>query len=238
MKRRNIIKICLIVISGILLIFGNSCKKDEEDKSIVKDFDGNVYHTVIIGTQTWMVENLRTTKYNDGTIISNVTGTNEWLSLSTPAYCWYNNDEITYKETYGALYNWYTIKTGKLCPSGWHVPTDAEWKILIDYLGGENMAGIKLKEIGRMHWNKPTPIHWSSTDTLVDNSSGFTALPGGCRDNHNGIFEFIGNNGYWWSSSDWVDLGALGRTMSYDYSIASSYPFSKKFGFSVRCVND
>ena len=98
------------------------------------DADGNVYHTVTIGTQTWTVENLKTSKYNDGTKIPLVTDGTTWGNLTTPGYCWHNNDAATNKATYGALYNWYAVNTGKLAPSGWHVPTDAEWTTLENYL--------------------------------------------------------------------------------------------------------
>ena len=118
----------------------------------VTDDDGNVYHSVTIGTQVWMVENLKTTKYNDGTSIPLVTDATDWHNLLTPGYCWNNNDEATYKATYGALYNWYTVNTGNLCPTGWHVPGDAEWTTLTTYLGGEDVAGGKLKEVGITHW--------------------------------------------------------------------------------------
>jgi len=110
----------------------------------ITDIDGNYYTTVTIGTQVWMVENLKTTKYNDGTGIPLVTDNTVWCNLSTPGYCWYNNDETTYKNPYGALYNWHTVHTGKLCPSGWHVPTDSEWITLTSYFGGMNTAD-KLK---------------------------------------------------------------------------------------------
>ena len=105
----------------------------------VVDIDGNVYHTVTIGTQVWMVENLKTTRYNDGTAIPLVTDGTAWAALTTPGYCWYNNDSATYKNTYGALYNWYAVNTGKLAPTGWHVPTDSEWTVLTTYLGGESL---------------------------------------------------------------------------------------------------
>ena len=118
----------------------------------ISDVDGNMYKTTQIGTQLWTAENLKTTKFNDGTPISNVTDNTKWESLSTPGYCWYNNDEATYKGTYGALYNWYAVKTDKLCPSGWHVPSNDEWNTLITYLGGEIAAGVKVIETGNTHW--------------------------------------------------------------------------------------
>ena len=155
----------------------------------VTDYDGNHYSSVLIGSQIWMAENLKTIKYNDGTAIPLVTDATEWSNLTTHGYCWYNNDEATYGDTYGALYNWYTVETGNLCPTGWHVPTDAEWTELIDYLGGESVAGGKLKETGTTHWNSPNPG--------ATNETGFTTLPGGYRADFNGSSGDIGNGGYW-----------------------------------------
>ena len=122
---------------------------------VVQDIDGNNYLTVTIGTQIWMAENLRTTKYNDGTAIPLVTDNTTWANLTTPAYCWYNNDAKTNGSTYGALYNWYSVNTKKLCPTGWHVPNDTEWTTLTTYLGGTAVAGGKLKETGTAHWYSP-----------------------------------------------------------------------------------
>jgi len=125
-------------------MLSGSCKKKDNNNptpSTVTDIDGNVYHIVAIGTQVWMAENLKTTKYNDGTFIPLVTDSTAWGNLSTPGYCWYNNDAATYKNTYGALYNWFTVNTGKLSPKGWHIPSDTEWETLITYLGGESLAG-------------------------------------------------------------------------------------------------
>ena len=126
----------------------------------------NHWHTGLDG------RNLKTTKYNDGTSIPNVTNDTSWSNLTTGAYCWYNND-VSYKNPYGALYNWYAVNTGKLAPKGWHVPSDAEWTTLITYLGGESIAGGKLKEAGTTHWLSP--------NTEATNSTGFSALPGGRR---------------------------------------------------------
>lgn len=110
----------------------------------VTDIDGNVYNTVEIGTQQWMAENLKVTS-NEGTAIPLVTDGIGWNNLTTPGYCWYNNDNTTYGDVYGALYNWYGVNAGNFCPVGWHVPTDAEWTVLNDYLGGSSVAGGKLK---------------------------------------------------------------------------------------------
>lgn len=125
-----------------------SCEKeDSEAKNITKDSDGNIYNTIVIGTQTWMTENLRTTKYNDATPITLITGNDNWRNMETPAYCWYDNDE-NYKEPYGAYYNWHTVETGKLCPSGWHVADKEDWVLLYDYLEYNNEKELLFAEDG------------------------------------------------------------------------------------------
>jgi uncharacterized protein (TIGR02145 family) len=195
----------------------------------VKDIDGNTYKTVKIGEQIWMAENLYTTKYNDSTDIPLVTDKTSWNNLSTPGYCWYKNDAPTYKNTYGALYNWYTVNTNKLCPTGWHVPTDAEWISLTDYLGGENVAGGKLKESGTKHWLSP--------NTGATNEIGFTALPGGRR--HDGTFNLIGYYGYWWSSTEYsIQTIAFYRSVSRNKEGVYYGNWNKKAGFCVRCMKD
>jgi uncharacterized protein (TIGR02145 family) len=136
------------------------------------DIDSNVYKTIEIGSQIWMAENLKTSKYNDGTSIPLVEDYN-WRNLNTPGYCWYNNDAVKYKNLCGAIYNWFTISTGKLAPAGWHVPSEEEWATLITYLGGEQVAGGKMKESGITHWSIP--------NESATNESGFTALPSGER---------------------------------------------------------
>jgi uncharacterized protein (TIGR02145 family) len=202
--------------------------------TIVSDIDGNVYNTVTIGTQTWMAENLKTTKYNDGNAIPNVTDNTAWAALTTPSYCWYNNDATTYKATYGALYNWYAVNStsngGKnVCPTGWHVPSDAEWTTLTDYLGEESVGGGKLKETGTTHWTSP--------NTGATNETGFTALPGGYR-YFNGTFDYIGSGGFWWSSTATGTYYAWHRTLRYNESHVGGGDYGKMYGFSVRCVRD
>ena len=192
------------------------------------DKDGNGYNTVTIGTQTWMAENLKTTKYNDGALITHVTNNTTWKTSTTGAYCWYFNDEGINKPIYGALYNWYAVNTGKLCPTGWHVPTDDEWTTLTTYLGGVAVAGGKLKEAGENHWFSP--------NTAATNSSGFTALPGGYRFYYDGNFYMVYATGNWWSSTEALTSTAYYRSMRYDDSSASSGHDSKTFGYSVRCV--
>ena len=192
------------------------------------DADGNTYGLIKIGSQIWMAENLKTTKYNDGTSIPLVTNNTSWAVLSTPGYCWYNNDASTYKNTYGALYNFYTVETGKLCPTGWHVPTNIEWTALTTYLGGESVAGGKLKETGTTHWNSP--------NTGATNETGFTALPGGYR-NNNGAFNDIGNQGDWWSSTESGTNNAWFRYMLYNSNSVHISSYYKIYGFPVRCLS-
>jgi uncharacterized protein (TIGR02145 family) len=193
------------------------------------DADGNIYKVIAIGTQIWMAENLRTTKFKDGTTIPKVSDDAKWTELSTPAYCWYANNETGYKELCGALYNWYTVNTGKLCPSGWHVPSDAEWTTLTDYLGGESLAGGKLKEVVNTHWGR--------SNDGADKSSGFTALPGGYRVS-TGSFYGVGNYGNWWSSSKYDSGSAWYRGMYYSSNSVGRVVYSMVDGFSVRCIKN
>ena len=198
----------------------------------VSDIDGNTYKTVQIGTQIWMAENLKTTKLNDGTLIPNITDNLEWRNLTTPGYSWYDNDAASYKTTFGALYNWYAGSTGKLCPTGWHVPIDSEFNTLTDYLG--NNSGEKMTETGNTHW----------LDYVTDatNLSGFTGLPGGYRYYYSNPtyvnFGGIGGESSWWSASESGVLGSNFR-LTWDYNIyISQYPMNKVDGMSVRCVKD
>ena len=216
--------------------YGNqqSFTTQQETGGTVTDIDGNVYHTVTIGTQTWMVENLKTTKYNDGTAIPLETDDTAWANLTTPGYCWYNNDAATYKNTYGALYNWFTVNTSKLAPSGWHVPTDAEWTTLTTYLGGETVAGGKMKSTGTI--GSGTGL-WDDPNTGATNESGFTAVPAGCR-GYNSTFVSVGLYGFWWSSTEGSTNFAWYRFLSYDTSSAGGNYGKKTYGFSVRCVRN
>lgn len=192
------------------------------------DIEGNVYKTIPIGSQVWMAENLKTTKLNDGTAIPLITDNNVWNNLSTSGYSWYNNDSTSNKNIYGALYNGYTVKTGKLCPTGWHVPTDAEWLILTTYLGGESVAGDKLKEIGT--------THWSSSNAGVTNITGFTAVPGGLRGY--GPFYSKGDYGCWWTTSEINTDYSLYRYMNYGDKSVMKNNYMMRTGLSVRCLRD
>ncbi len=205
----------------------------EDWSSIVADIDGNVYHTITIGTQVWMVENLRVTKYNDGVSIPIVTSGSSWGSLTTPAYCWCDND-IANKNTYGALYNWYAVNSNKLAPQGWHVSSNDEWTVLTNYLGGLSASTIKLKEAGSLHWN--------SLNTDATNESKFTAVPGGYRRFSDGAYISKGSNSSFWCSTANNDLEAWSRGIvlfntvdSRDVQVVSN---KKNYGLSVRCVKD
>ena len=200
-----------------------------EVSKTVKDIDGNEYTTVTIGTQVWLGQNLKATKYNDGTSIPLVTDNNTWSTFMTPAYSWYNND-IGNKNPYGALYNWYSVNTRKLCPTGWHVPSDSEWTIFTNYLGGTSISGGKLKEDGLTHWLSP--------NSGAINSTNFSALPGGNRNYYSGNFYGLGYGGDWWSNTDDGSYNAWHRSISYDNSGILRLNPSKSYGFSVRCLCD
>jgi uncharacterized protein (TIGR02145 family) len=219
-----------LMAAGIFLLISIGCEKEKNNALTVTDIDGNVYHTVTIGSQVWMVENLKTTRYNDGTGITKVTDSADWNSLVTPAYCWMNNDSAGNKEPYGALYNWYAVNSDNLCPEGWHVPTTAEWETLIDYLGGIETAGGKLKESGIVHWSEP--------NAGASNSSGFTALPGGCRVTEEQVFLYYNFKGYWWTSTPEDADYSWWWSMDYSGTNVTGYYIANQYGFSVRCIQD
>jgi uncharacterized protein (TIGR02145 family) len=237
-----------LIILGFFVILTGSCKKDDDLDNLngrtsalfnaklnygtLTDQDGNIYNTITIGTQEWMAENLRTTVYRDGTPIQNVEGDTEWTELSDGAYCNYGNKEnFDTIATYGRIYNWYAVADSrKLAPEGWHIPTDAEWAKLINYLGGENVAGGKMKEAGTVHWLSP--------NASATNSSGFTGLPNSYRGSIYGIFYQLDGMSYWWSSTEDDEDEAYGVCL--DYSTAGAllgYSF-KNDGFAIRCVKD
>jgi uncharacterized protein (TIGR02145 family) len=199
----------------------------------ITDAEGNSYKTVYIGTQQWMAENLKVSKYSDGTTIPNITDNTQWSNLTTGAWAYYNNDAAN-NTKYGKLYNWYAVSpttngNKNVCPTGWHVPTNAEWTILTDYLGGENVAGGKMKEVGSSSWSSP--------NTDATNTSLFSALPGGHRTS-DGYYNFIGSLGYWWSSTESNAYYAWFRELNYYHGTAGRHDFNKEYGFSVRCLRD
>ncbi len=249
MKKNSIIWIYSFVIMGLVLVITNGCKKDSNSNDssknggiifnpdltygTVTDVEGNVYKTITIGTQTWMAENLKTTKYRDGTAIPNMADNTLWNNLSTGAYCDYGNNPDNSK-TYGKLYNWYAVSdVHNICPVGWHVPTEAEMELIGVYLGGYQIIGGKMKETGI--------THWVISNEGATNESGFTGLPGGMR-YFDGPFIDIHLGGYWWSSSkanDYYDLEAHYYFLSGDGvdNFLDGYG-NKTNGMSVRCVKD
>ena len=236
MKKSIKHKLNSLLMMSLLLILNSSCQKDESIPdtiipSTVTDYDGNIYHTVTIGSQVWMVENLKTTHYRNGEQIPNITDNSEWGRFATGYYCNYNNDTNIVK-TYGRLYNYFAIIDSRnVCPLGWHIPSLAEWTTLENHLGGCEIAGNKLKEKGN--------LHWSYANDSATNESGFFALPGGYRSN-DGLFLEIGNYAYFQSSthsnlnySTSISIGistVIGNTMRYAYD--------KHSGYSVRCIKD
>jgi uncharacterized protein (TIGR02145 family)/uncharacterized repeat protein (TIGR02543 family) len=205
----------------------------------ILDIDGNIYKTVYIGTQQWMAENLKVSKYNDGTDIPNITDRTQWSNLTTGAWSYYTNsywtnDAAIYAAKYGKLYNWYAVsKTSNgnknVCPTGWHVPTNAEWTVLTDYLGGESVAGGKMKEVGK--------INWASPNVDASNESSFSGLPGGYR-SFDGYCYSVGVGGSWWSSSEWSSYFAWSRYLASSNGDAVNFNYDKRDGLSVRCLKD
>jgi len=197
----------------------------------VTDVDGNIYKTIQIGTQVWMAENLKTTKYRNGNLIGTTTPATLDISAETsPKYQWACGGNESNVATYGRLYTWYAATDSRnICPSGWHLPTDAEWTTLTTFLGGETVAGGKLKETGTTHWYSP--------NTGATNSSGFTALPPGYRLSY-GTFGNIGHDGRWWSSTENHTSNAWYKYLYYLSSYANSYYNLEAHGFSVRCLRD
>jgi uncharacterized protein (TIGR02145 family) len=229
MKKLNLFSVVMLITG---LAFFTSCKKDKKEETpsptptnqTVKDYDGNEYHTVKIGTQTWMVENLKVTHYRNGDAIPNVTNST-WDNLTTGAYCDYNNTPSN-SITYGRLYNWYAVHDSRnIAPTGWHVPSDAEWTILENYLGGDSIAGGKLKVTSS---NSPA---WDGTNT-----SGFSALPAGYS--YSGTSNDMGTYAYFWSVTEVNATGAWSRELRTGYAQSGRTNLGKIVGFSVRCLQN
>ncbi len=193
---------------------------------------GNTYKTITIGTQTWMAENLRVTKYRNGDSIPNVTDDAAWEALTIGAHCSYaNTTDPDIIATYGRLYNLFTLSDSRnIAPTGWHVPTDAEWTTLTTFLGGESVAGGKMKETGTTHWISP--------NTSATNESGFSATPVGGRYDNDGSFFYLGLNGSWWSSAEAGASGGFTRTILVNSAECGRYYGFSQRGFAVRLVQD
>lgn len=225
---KNPFTLFIFFMAAFSLIF-YGCKKEAKVSVPLTDQDGNIFSTVTIGNQVWMAENLQTTTFNDGTVIPLTEDGTSWSDLITPGYCWYNNDEASFKTEYGGLYNGYAVSTGKLCPVGWHVPGKGEWQILRDFLGDSITVGGKLKEAGTTHWLSP--------NTGADNSSGFTGRGAGVRYFESTFSSVLSYTSFWSASS--TDNDELWFTGLY-YAGANFITDhrSKKYGFSVRCLKD
>jgi uncharacterized protein (TIGR02145 family) len=202
----------------------------------VTDIDGNVYNTVLIGDQCWMKEDLRTTKYRDGSVIPNLTDNTEWQNTTSGTYVWYNNN-VSFKNSYGALYNGITVSNTSpgLCPIGWHVPATNDFDVLFSYLGGTTMAGGKMKSTR----TTPDPHpRWESPNTGATNESGWTGYPGGSR-NENGIFGGLGFIGEWWTTGMILPSGdRISRQLGYNFSYIFNLTHDNNYGISVRCLKD
>ncbi len=258
---KKLMFICFAMLISLAMIF-NSCKKDTEDDTPAPDpkptftdpRDGQVYVIVEIGDQTWMAENLRATSYPDGFPILEVEDSATWSNLTNAdqAYCWHDNVSTANVARYGCLYSWATAMNGEnssstnpstvqgVCPTGWHLPSDAEWKQLEMHLGMSqadanasgwrgNDEGCKMKETGTSHWQSP--------NYGASNASGFTALPCGCR-HYDGSYGILGCYTDFWSASDKEDWSAWSRKLSYNNTGISRTDLDKRSGFSVRCVRD
>jgi uncharacterized protein (TIGR02145 family) len=219
----------LSLLLGVLLFPLMSCNKAESPPSPVTDIEGTTYKTIRIGEQIWMAENLKTSTYSDGTGIPEVSDATGWRDLITPGFCWYTNDEISNKETYGALYNYHSVVSGKLCPAGWHVPSKDDWQQLRSISADTLSAGGSLKEEGTTHWRTP--------NTGAVNSTGFTALPAGIR-YFEGTFNSLSYFTSFWSSTEADSNNGWYLSLYYSDAVAGMNKISKKDGFSVRCLKD
>lgn len=255
MKKILLILLCNLIInamysqSSLELVPHSSSNTVAINDSTVTDIDGNIYHTVIIGNQTWMVENLKTKHYRNGDEIPNIQIDSIWTSANIGAWCHYNNDTLN-DFKYGKLYNYFTIEdTRNLAPEGWHVPTCVEWSILENYL---TIVGFKLNSGSNEKDSEinianliAAPIDWancSEPGTLGNNNTpknqtGFYGLPGGYR-SQNGPFKSISKSGHWWCVNISNNMLVLSHNLSYDTNALEPSLGFKWRGLSVRCVKD
>lgn len=229
MKKTDLIRISAYKLLGLILIIPFSCKKADNTTTGVTDKDGNVYKTVTIGSQEWMAENLKTTRYLNGDLIGTTTSpTSDITGETAPKYQWPSGGDESSVSIYGRLYTWYAVTDSRnVCPDGWHVPSNSEYTTLMTYLGGDTIAGRKLKETGTAHWASP--------NTGATDETGFSALPGGYR-GYEGLYYFIGYTGYFWSSTDYDADNGWYRGLYYNGAYDHNLSNSKKAGFAVRCV--
>jgi uncharacterized protein (TIGR02145 family) len=216
-------------ILGAFLLFDAGCSKSDSPPPPVTDSQGNTYKTVRIGEQTWMAENLKTSEFSDGTSIPVVSDTTAWSALDTPGLCWYNNKGDSIWEIYGGLYNFYAVASGKLCPAGWHIPSDEDIQTLMNFLGDTLTGGGSLKEEGTAHWKPP--------NTGAVNNTGFTALPAGIR-YFEGSYSSLSWFTSFWSSAEYDSSKGWYLSLYYSDAAARLNKASKKDGFSVRCIKN
>ncbi len=238
-----------IFILLLVIIAFYSCSKDDDKEVVflsgedVQDVDGNEYSTVVIGNQTWMAENLKATSYADGTEIPLVEDDEAWAALgennTDKGCCYYSSSDNSEYEDYGVLYTFAAAVNGTAyedesiqgaCPNGWHIPSQAEWEVLIEYTGGNLEAGAALKEVGTTHWVR--------TQSEVTNETGFTALPGGYRYLYDGSYDRVTSIGYYWTCTENTDADAIAYWFHNTSIEAFSSYFGKSYGFNVRCLKD
>jgi uncharacterized protein (TIGR02145 family) len=232
--KKAVVCFSFAIIALFLLSF-YACSDDETpannntNPNTVTDVDGNVYHTIKIGTQTWTVENLKVTRYRNGDLMPNITGNLLWEMQTTGAYSSYDNNTKNLA-TYGGLYNWYAVKDNRgLAPTGWHIPTEAEWTTLRTYLGTFSNPGGKMKETDTLHWLTP--------NTGATNESGFNGLPGGLRFDVGG-YEGIREQANFWTATEQNTNLAYYSNLMYNTTNLTITSFGKTCGFSVRCVKN
>jgi len=225
--RLNVLSLCWLLI--ICACEKESTKPKDEGTGTATDIEGNTFKTIKIGNQVWMAENLKVTHFRNGDPIPQISDDSQWYDLTSGACCNYDNDSSKV-EVYGRLYNWYAVNDSrKIAPSGWHVPSDAEWQTLIDYLGGDEVAGGKMKETGTEYWIEP--------NTGATDESGFSALPGGFRDAY-GNFNSLGGSAWFWTATANGDHAAWYWMLSYAQANAVHDPYTKRSAYSVRCIKD
>lgn len=229
-------KIIVINVLAAVLMFAGFCQLSAQNDVTLKDVDGNTYETVTIGTVVWMAENLKTTKYNDGSVIPLVSDGDAWSKLTSPGYCWYNND-IKNKNDYGALYNRYTVNSNKLCPAGWRLPSSGDWKSMIALYNYKSKDGWEFDSIGGMLKMADT-LYWNSPNLSADNRLHFNAKGAGVR-NGDGTFGLAGEMEFWWEVTN--SAGGpfpVAWFIAYDTDKLYNDNYKYTLGFSVRCVKE
>jgi uncharacterized protein (TIGR02145 family) len=235
MKRITRISLLNLIIPGLILIQMDSCKK--EDPITVTDIDGNTYFATNIGNQIWMTENLKTTKLNDKSSITLVPSNSIWISTTRSSYCWFSND-TSYKALYGAIYNYFAVQTGKLCPSGWHVPSHNEFKTMEKTLGMSQAEADSLGWRGTDQGKKmKSRTGWNDNGNGT-NRSGFNGLAGGYRYGVDGGFNDLGAVSYWWTSTKKSATLGFYRRLDYDNTKVYAEGVKLQAGKYVRCVKD